>query len=101
MRNHLPAPTATALVPGQALPELKTTSQLDVAIEDHQDSEGEMVHELHRREDSLCDGCGPYTSVRSFRGASKTLTKNSNEYPKAQRTVVTSKKKRIFTTESQ
>lgn len=59
-----------------------------------------MVHELHRREDSLCDGCGPYTSIKSFRGASKTLTRKCDEYPKARRTVITSKKKRVFTTES-
>lgn len=107
LRSGLPAPTA--LAPPSPLPPLNSpaavaSSAARLEIEGSEDAPGgeggEVPHELHRRQDNLCDGCGPYTSIKSFRGASKTLTKSSDEYPKARRTVVTTKKKRVFTTEN-
>ena len=109
LRSGLPAPTAPGLLsplPPLDSPAAVASSAARLEIEGSEDAAaagegGEMPHELHRRQDNLCDGCGPYTSIKSFRGASKTLTKKSDEYPKALRTVVTTKVKRVFTTESE
>lgn len=102
--NTLTVPTPTPRLLASAIqptafpsanPDFTEDDELEDAV--HAIEEGAEMHE--KRWNNLCDGCEPSTGTKSFSGASKSLTPCRKSYPHAKKTVVTKKKKKVFTTQ--
>ncbi|KAK9897529.1 hypothetical protein P389DRAFT_195135 [Cystobasidium minutum MCA 4210] len=91
------------VAPSKTLPAYPSPTQPTFSLDNVEDVEGsqdaEAVHIFQERWVDMCNGCKPSTGATSFLGATRSLTDQNCDYPKAKPTCVKTTTKKTFWTD--